>query len=246
MAVLQVGLEQVGDVTSGLLAHAHPIAQPSEVSGAVASPHVEALRDHLGGQLVVAGERSRRDECRGRIEIGLREVELLVDPPDGVAELHTGVPQRIPDRAGDRLDLLGDLLRLDVVDEQQVEVALRGEFAAAVSADREQRHPAGRTRGLRDRLVEDGRDPVVGDLRERSAVVATRAIDDVGDLTEMPDPNRWGHGAMSAGTRIGARRSASTGVGATEVRVFPVEAIRRSYVTAPVAGRLLSYAGPQS
>ena len=190
VAVLQIGLEQVGDVTRGLLAHAHPIAQRGEVPLAVASPHVEALGDHLGGQLVVAGERPRRHERRRRIEVGLGEIELLVDPPDGMTEFHTGVPQRVPDRAGDRFDLLGDLLRLDVVDEQQIEVALWSELATSVSTDREQRHPARRAGGLCHRVVEDRRDPVVGDLCQRSAVVATGTGDGLADVAEMPDSNR--------------------------------------------------------
>jgi hypothetical protein len=40
---------------------------------------------------------------------------------------------------------------------------------------------------------------------------------------------------MSPATRINARQSASMGVEAAEVRVFPVEAIPRSYVTTPPA-----------
>ena len=136
------------------------------------APEVEALRDHLARQFVIARERSGRDEGRRRVEVRCRQLDLLVDPPHGMTELHAGVPERVPDRTRDRLDLLGHLPRFDVVDEQQVEIALRSQLAAAVSADRQQRDPARRTLGSCDRVVEDRDDPLVGDLRQRPTPVA--------------------------------------------------------------------------
>ncbi len=76
------------------------------------------------------------------------------------------------------------------MDEQQVEIALWGEFAAAVPAGRQQGNPSGRALGAGDRVVEERHDPVVGELRKRPAVVTPGTIDGVGDTAEMPRSNR--------------------------------------------------------
>ena len=228
VAVLQIGLEVVGDIAGRLLAHTHPITQLRKVPAAVAAPRRQTLSDHLRGQLVVTGERPGGHERRGRVEVGPGEVELLVDPSDGMTELHARVPQRVPDGARNRLDLFGDLLRFDVVDEQQVEVALRGELAAPVAADRQQCDPTGRAVGPCDRFVEDGDHPLVGDLRERPAVVAAQLCNRIGSLCEVTRTNCGRHGTMSAASPIDTRRSASADVEATSERTSSVESISRS------------------
>ncbi len=144
VAVLQVGFEPIGDVAGRVLTHAHAVPKRFEMAFAVATPQRQSLLDDLRGQFVVAGQRARRDQCGGGVEVGGGEVELLVDAADGMAQLHARVPERIPDRTGERFDLLGHLPRLDVVDEQEVEVALRGQLAASVPSDRQQRHPTTR------------------------------------------------------------------------------------------------------
>ncbi len=57
---------------------------------------------------------------------------------DGVVEGEAEVPDRVPDAVGQRGDRAGVTA---VVQEEQVEVAARGEFTAAVAADRDQRRP---------------------------------------------------------------------------------------------------------
>ena len=102
------------------------------------------------------------------------EVELFVDPAHGVTELDSGIPERIPQSTRRRLDVLGDLLGLDVVDQQEVEVAARREFPAPVSTDRQQGH-ATRLRWVRShRLVEEFDHPVVGEFGQHPAVRRVR------------------------------------------------------------------------
>jgi hypothetical protein len=227
VTVLQVGLEPVCHVAGRVLAHPHPVAELCEVTRPIGAPQVETLRDHLRGQLVVAGQWPRRDQGGGGVEVGPGQIELLVDPSDGVAEFHTRIPERVPDGAGDRLDLLGDLLRLHVVDQQEIEVALRCELAASVAADRQQRHPACSTLDPSGRIVEDVDHPVVGDLGQRPAELPARTHDCT-DLVDLPDSNCGRHGATSAAGSIHAGLGVSADVEASRGRTSSVEAIRRS------------------
>ncbi len=204
MTILQIGFEPIRHIARRFLTHADTLTELGQVTITSTAPQRQALLDDLCGQVVVAGERTCRDERRGRVEIGCGEIELLVEATNGVTELHTRVPQRIPDRAGDRLDLFRDLLRFHIMDEQEVEVALRRQLAAAVSADRQQRHPAGGSLEPPECLVEDGHHPVVGDLGERPAVVATRSSDACGNRSEVLRTNRRRHETTPAAGPIDA------------------------------------------
>ena len=61
-------------------------------------------------------------------------MERLVDRPDGMPKLHSGVPNRIP-------DALGDLGRrpFKLVDQQQVEIRTGTQITTAVTTHRRQR-----------------------------------------------------------------------------------------------------------
>ena len=101
-----------------------------------------------------------------------------------VAELHAGVPDRIPDRRGQRFDLRPHLLGLEVVDEQEIEIAVRSQLAPSVPADGEQRDPPPVGAVVGDRPIEHVDDPLVGHVRQGAAVgesphatVGTRGVD---------------------------------------------------------------------
>ena len=190
VTILQVRFEPVRHVACGLLTDTNPMAEFGEMTITVAAPQRQPLLDDLRGEVVVAGQWPRRDERRCRVEVGGGEVELLVEAAHCVTELHPRVPQRVPDRTCERLDFLLDLLRLHVVDEQEVEVALRGQLASAVPADGQQRHPAAGALDPFERLVEDGSHPVVGDLCQRPAIGTSWSRHGSSDLFEMADTNR--------------------------------------------------------
>lgn len=76
----------------------------------------------------------------------------------GVVQGHAEVPHGVPEAVGERGQCLG--AGLAVVQEQQVEVAARGEFRPAVAADRHQGRPA--HAGLAYGPREEGAEPVIG------------------------------------------------------------------------------------
>jgi hypothetical protein len=77
--------------------------------------------DDLVAELRIAGDVPGREQRRRRVEVGLREREGVVDAAHRVTELEPGIPDRVPDRAGDRLEPA----RRRLVHEQQVDVAER-------------------------------------------------------------------------------------------------------------------------
>ena len=70
----------------------------------------------------------------GRVDVLVRSGQLLVERSNRVAQLQAGVPERVPQRSGELLDAAGP----SVVDEEHVDVAVRGELVAAVAAHRDQ------------------------------------------------------------------------------------------------------------
>ena len=242
VAILHVRFEPVCHVSCSALTHANSVTEFREAAVTLVAPHTESLLDDLSGEVVVSCQRTCREECRGRIEIGGSKTHRLVDTADSVSELDPGIPERIPDRAGDGLDLLGHPLGFDIVHQQEIEVALGGQFAAAVAPDRKQRHSASRSVHAVERIVEDVHHPVVGDLREQAAVVATGANDVGADSSEVPGTDRRGHSTIPANATIGAKPTATT-IGATIGRAGR-GTIVRSYVTCPECRWQLSYAGP--
>ena len=125
------------------------------------------------------------------------------------------------------------------MDEQQVEVALRRQLAASVSADRQQRHSASGELEPLERLVEDGHHPLVGDICERSAVVATWASNRCSYLSKVVRTNRGRHETIGAAGPTDAGRSASVFVAAlmfvaaSKWRGSSVGAIDGSYAMVP-------------
>ena len=79
VAVLEVGLERVRDLAGAVLALADPALQLAEPSLAMLRPVASPGVDHLRRQRRVAGDQTGGEQ-RGRgVEVGLGEVELVVD-----------------------------------------------------------------------------------------------------------------------------------------------------------------------
>ena len=134
---LRSGSSSVRDLAGLVLALEDPRLQLVEPALAVLRQFATPGVDHLGRQLRVAGDQAGGEQRRRRVEVVLARSSWSSSGAHGVAELRAGVPQRVPDRRRERLDAT----RRRVVDEQQVEVAVRRQLAAPVAADREQRHP---------------------------------------------------------------------------------------------------------
>ena len=167
VAVLEVGLEQERDVAGLGAPLDHLRAQRVEPAPAVAAPAGEPLGGQPGRQLLVAREVTGAQRGGRRVEVVAGEAELVVERAHGVAELQTGVPERVPERRR----RLVDAPDLAVVEEEHVDVALRGELAAAVATDGDEGHrrtlPTRRDagRGVAPQRTEH----VVGRARQRSA-----------------------------------------------------------------------------
>ena len=136
VAVLEVGLEEEGDIAGLGPSLDHLRAQGVEPAPTVAAPAGAALRRQPGRQLLVAGQVADAQRRRRRVEVVAGEGELVVERPHGMAELEPGVPQRVPQRRR----RLADPADLAVVDEEHVDVALRRQLATAVAADGDEGH----------------------------------------------------------------------------------------------------------
>ena len=161
--VLEIGAEDEGDLAVLLMCIVEPLGESNRVVDRVFAPLFSGGHRELKGELLGADEAACREECRGGVEVGSGDLQQPVDRVDSMAELQACVPDRIP-------DLLGELLEVGVgrVYEDDVEIAVRRHLLAAVSSDRDQRHPVGYPG-----FLGDGHDPVVEPLRVRSSEVRT-------------------------------------------------------------------------
>ena len=87
-----------------------------------------------------------------------------------MAEPHARVPQRIPQRAGEVVDLA--CLSGALVDEHDVDVALWGQFAPTVPTDGDEGDSALASRDSGHGVGVQTTQPVVGDVREPAAQIS--------------------------------------------------------------------------
>ncbi len=185
MAVFEIGFEVVGHVGGTSLPFHGTAVQLLEVATAGVAPQPFATRPQLIDEVVVAREGAGR-QCSGcGVEVVASQRQLLVDMAHAVSQRDPRVPDRVPDRAGRRLDLLGDLARFHVVDQHHVEVAERSEFTSAISTDRDEGEARRPVAVLLDRGVEQRSQPFVGQLGKRLAVRAATTFAVVGGIDEM-------------------------------------------------------------
>ena len=163
-ALLQVRLEQEGHLTGLGVAGDHALAQLGEPLLGPLAPLGEGPLPHLLGELRVAGEVADLEERRGGVEVVGGEAEGLLRGAHGVTQLHPLVPDRVPEPVGDRADRRGP----PVVQEQQVEVAVRGQLATPVppgGGEGDARRPGGGE-------VEEADQPTVDQVAQGPAPVA--------------------------------------------------------------------------
>lgn len=98
-----------------------------------APPLVGGGRDQLGGEALVAGDVPGVEQAERDLDVVVRDGERLRQGAHGVVEAQPRVPDRIPERGGDAIDA-----GRAVVQQHQVEVAVRCAVPAAEAADRDQ------------------------------------------------------------------------------------------------------------
>ena len=164
--VLQIGLEAEGHFSRALVALAHPPAQHLEPALRALLPLRESAIGQLGGQSGVAGEVTNAEQRRRSVQIGMRQRERLSDGAHAVTEDETLVPHRVPDAISDRGDV-----RASVVEQHDIDVALRTQLASSVPADRDERK-AVRRHASRGVLQQFGQ-PAVDEIAVRPAPIPT-------------------------------------------------------------------------
>ena len=134
VALLEVGLEEEGDVAGGGAALGHLDLEHGQVLGAqpVAPGRAGLLEERLGHP-GLAPDQPAVEEAEGDPDVLGGGAEHLGGPADRVVEVHALVPDRVPDGVGDRPDV-----PVAVVDEHHIEVAVGAQRAPAVAADGDQ------------------------------------------------------------------------------------------------------------
>ena len=102
VGLLQVGLEQEGDVTVGAVALVDLVGQDREPLAGPGPPRVAGLGQHGLGHLGVPGHHPAVEQSELDPEVLAGHLEHLRGPADGVVEADALVPDRVPDGVGDR------------------------------------------------------------------------------------------------------------------------------------------------
>ncbi len=167
--VLQIGLEEKDRVAEPAVARRLLGPQPGHevLGGRLRHPLAERFQE-AAPQILVPGQEARVEEGGGRRQIAGRQRQRLVVRPHGMPGVDLGVPQRIEDRLGQRLDLRPRRLRAQ---DQEVEIGIGSQLTAAEAPGREHRH-----RGLALRHLSAGR---LDDDRVDGAGKRSRHLDPV-------------------------------------------------------------------
>ena len=130
VALLEIGLEQEGDVTGGGAALGHLHLEQGQVLGAQAiAPGGARLLEEWLGHLGLAPDETTVEEPERHPHVLGGGAEHLGGPAHGVVEVHALVPHRVPDAVGDLADV-----PVAVVDEHHIEVAVGAQRAPPVPA----------------------------------------------------------------------------------------------------------------
>jgi hypothetical protein len=160
--LLEVGLEEEGDLARLGRPLGHPTGQNREPPAGVGPPAPERPLEHRGHHGGVAGHQPDRQGGGGGVEVAVGQGQGLPRRAHGVAQLHAGVPHRVPEPVGHG----GHAVPAGLVEEPQVEVAARRQLAPAVAANGHEGETAVRSPGgLREALGQ----PAVGHGGQRPA-----------------------------------------------------------------------------
>lgn len=167
--LLEVGFEEELQLALALGALGAQLLEFGETFRRLVAPVGEDGRAQSCGEAEVAGEVPGVQQPELDLEVLARGLACLGGRTDGVVEVEAEVPDRIPDAVGQGGHRAG--IGAAVVQEQQVEVAARGELAAAVAADGDERDAA----QLVGARVEQTGQPVVGQFGEGRTAAARTA-----------------------------------------------------------------------
>jgi hypothetical protein len=143
--LLEVALEQKRQLAVTGPAGRGDLLELREQAYRGAPPLVADSGDQLGREGGVAGDVPRVEQAQRDLDVVVRDRERLGQRPDRVVQAHLGVPDRIPQRGRDPVDP-----GRPVVQQHQVQVAVRRTVPPAEPADRDQADPgqmAGEHRG---------------------------------------------------------------------------------------------------
>ncbi len=132
--LLEVALQQEGELAVGLPAGGRHFAQGGQVTHRRPPPLVHGAGDEAVGDRLVAGDVPGVEQTEGDLDVVVGDGQRLGQRADGVVQAQPGVPDRVPD-AGGELVHAGDA----AVQQDQVEVAVRGALPAAETADGDER-----------------------------------------------------------------------------------------------------------
>ena len=134
LALLDVGLEQVAAVAGALVAGVAlgELGLDEHAVAAVDDVVLEAPLE-LGEQRLVAPQEARLEQARADLQVGAREPQALVERAGRLADLEAEIPQPVEQELDHLLGMRGALVGMQ---EQQVDVGVRRQLAAAVAADR--------------------------------------------------------------------------------------------------------------
>ncbi|MDQ0793757.1 hypothetical protein QFZ58_002245 [Streptomyces sp. B1I3] len=157
--LLEVGLQQELELTHALGPFTAERVERGKAFGGLVAPVGEDRGAYSRDQTEVSGDGPRVEETEVDLEVLPRGRPCLAGGAYGVVEGQAEVPHRVPDPVGECRDGCG--VGTAVVQEHEVEVAARGEFAAPVPAD------GGQGRAADARRLggcgEQGAQPVVGE-----------------------------------------------------------------------------------
>ena len=120
MGLLEVRLEQEGHVALLEVAFRHLLLERrEELGGELGLPQPTDLLDHRGGHLGVSPDHPGVEQSKGDAKVGLGDAQDLLGSPHRMVDLDPLIPQRVPERLGDLLDVAAP-----VVDQKEVEIGV--------------------------------------------------------------------------------------------------------------------------
>ena len=173
--VLEIGLEEEGNLAGAAMAVFDPLRQLPEPSPRSLLPLQASSLGELRGERFVASNMAGAEHGGGGIEIVGRQRQRLLHRRDAVAEVQTFVPDGVPDAFCHRGGVPTTL-----VNEHDVDVAVRAQLGSAVPADRDQSQATGVvTDGLAQQLSQPGVHPAgmgCAPRRAKAAVVGQQGV----------------------------------------------------------------------